>query len=221
MESIENLKTNLDYRAGIDECHGEFISSLVRVHKPEKLLLLGLGTGISAKMIIQAMQKNEDAELHHNYKTAHLTIVDNWRDWSGEMPTEAKAFEDYATVITSNEMDFVFESQEQFNFIFSDADHFNTDKWFDYVYDRLLTPNGILIYHDVSIAIEGDDFNFPNMKNIWDRCCIRGISHVHFDKSSLKSERCSRGLLAIFKNQIERVHALKSAEGRKIVVSSL
>lgn len=107
----------------------------------------------------------------------------------------------------ADEKEYLFSCNKTFDFIFSDADHWNTDKWFEFVYDRVLAQNGILIYHDVSLEenFPKNDLRFPNLMNILVKCKQRGISHVHFDKSSTSGERCYRGFLVIFKSQLQNM----------------
>ncbi len=107
-----------------------------------------------------------------------------------------------------------FSTKKTYDFIFSDADHWNTDKWFDFVYDRLLNRDGILIYHDVSTGpLPNNELRFPNLTNILHRCKIRGLSHVHLDKISRKGEKCYRGFLVIFKSQLQHMFAVENNIG--------
>jgi predicted O-methyltransferase YrrM len=99
-------------------------------------------------------------------------------------------------IVTSAEKDFVFSTQEKYDFIMSDGDHDNTDKWFEHVYDNLLLDNGILVYHDVNMF----ENSFVNLRQIYERTKARNLSHHLFNKNSLKNERCQRGLLIIFKH---------------------
>jgi hypothetical protein len=69
-------------------------------------------------------------------------------------------------IITSDEKDFIFSTQEKYDFIMSDADHHHTNEWFQYVYDNLLLSVGILIYHDVNLFPEIDG-SFPNLLEIY------------------------------------------------------
>jgi hypothetical protein len=51
-------------------------------------------------------------------------------------------------------------------------------------------------------APENGEFWFPNLKKILDKTQERNLSHFLFNKDSLASERCYRGLLVIFKNKL-------------------
>jgi hypothetical protein len=92
-----------------------------------------------------------------------------------------------------SEMDFVAGCQNKYDFILADADHHRSNRWFDRVYNHLLSGNGILIYHDVT------NRDCPNLHNIYVACVEFKIPHMLFNKNSHLSERCDRGLLVISK----------------------
>jgi hypothetical protein len=77
---------------------------------------------------------------------ATYTLVDNWVDWHGKVPSElAMLSGERVQIVESSEYDFVHSTRDTYDFIFSDADHFHTDEWFDYVHERLLNDNGIMM----------------------------------------------------------------------------
>ena len=186
----------------VDQCHLDLVYGLVVSHKPKSILEMGVGSGRTTRMLIKAADNNKNNPI--------ITLVDNWVDLNGKPPQCIENYKKFCKVIMSNEMDFVFSTRDTFDFIFSDADHWNTDKWFDYVYDRILNPGGILIYHDVSLvdAMPKEELRFPNLLTILHKCKIRGISHVHLDKCSKPGERCFRGFLVIFKSQLKTLIAI-------------
>ena len=190
---------NSHIMAAVDQCHLDLTYGLIRAHKPKKVLEIGVGSGRTTATLIKGIHDNGDAS------NTTITLVDNWVDWNGTKPTEIlDEIQSHVQIIEAPERDFVFTTRDQWDFIFSDADHWNTDKWFDYVYDKLLRPHGILIYHDVSKK-EGfpeDELRFPNLYNILIKVRERGIAHMHFDRCSTKDERCFRGFLVIFKSQL-------------------
>lgn len=188
----------------IDVCHGDLVTALIKVQKPKNLLELGFGSGYTTKKIIEALEWNESGDPDPDYgPPARFTMVDNWLDWGGQLPEAVKPFVgSRASVVQANEIGFVFSTKETYDFIFSDADHFNTDKWFDYVYDRLLNPNGILVYHDICESDPGPGRAwFPNLANILHRTRRLGIDHKLFKRQSRRDERCWRGLLVLFKHE--------------------
>lgn len=190
--------------AAVDRCHLDLTYGLVRAHKPRSVLELGVGSGRTTATLIKGVRDNGDQG-----KT-RITLVDNWEDWKGEKPKDIlEEIEGHVEVVEKSERDFVFDTRDTWDFIFSDADHWNTDKWFDYVYDRLLNTNGVLIFHDVSKAdgFPPGELRFPNLYNILLKCRERGIAHAHFDRSSTSDERCYRGFLVIFKSQLCKVIA--------------
>jgi hypothetical protein len=189
----------------VDFCHGDLIANLVKCHKPKKVLELGFGSGFTTRKILEALEYNETGPLVPAYgPPAKYTLVDNWLDWreAGKPPPDMTEFQTpRTTLVVSNEHDFVFSAKEKWDFIFSDADHFNTDKWFEYVFDNLLNDNGILIYHDICVkAPESGEFWFPNLASILHKTRERKLSHFLFNKDSRVDEKCWRGLLVIFKN---------------------
>lgn len=189
----------------VDFCHGDLIANLVKCHKPKTVLELGFGSGFSSRKILAALDYNETGELASTYgPPAKYTLVDNWLDWreKGAPPPDMSEFQTpRTTIVNSNEHDFVFGAKEKWDFIFSDADHFNAEKWFDHVFDNLLNEKGILIYHDIcESAPANGEFWFPNLAKILRRTRERNLSHYLFNRDSLASERCWRGLLVIFKN---------------------
>lgn len=173
----------------IDKAHGLVLLGLVAGQKPKKVLELGLGGGESTDAILSA--------LEFNGQPFEYTLVDNWVDHNYVMPPGVKeTYGDKINVITSDEKAFVFNCKEKYDFIFSDADHYHTNEWFDYVYDNLLEKDGILIYHDINFFEEC----LLNLREIYYTCQRRGLHFKLFNKNSLPGERCHRGLLVIFKH---------------------
>ncbi len=172
----------------IDDCHVSLIFSLVKSHKPNSVLELGFGSGNSAKAILSA--------CGYNQKKCKYTLVDNWMDFGRKIPDEFQEYLDEnwtIDVVTSEEKDYIDSCSETFDFILSDADHSSCHRWFDRVYNDILNPGGILIYHDVTSP------EYKNLYGIVVVCALKGLSHVVFSKSSRPDERCERGLLVIFK----------------------
>jgi len=101
-----------------------------------------------------------------------------------------------ASIKTSDEKEFVHSTGDKFDFIMSDADHNHTNEWFDYVYENLLLPGGIIIYHDINLFED----SFVNLRQIYARCLAKNYRHHLFNQNSLPGERCHRGLLVIFKD---------------------
>jgi predicted O-methyltransferase YrrM len=174
----------------IDTAHAELIRGLVIAHKPKVLLELGVGGGKSVDATLSA--------LNFNQQTYDYTLVDNWLDFGGTIPPEVTdLYQDKLNIVTSAEKDYVQNCNKKFDFIMSDADHHQSHLWFEYVYDNLLNPGGILMYHDVNMI---DPKAYPGLKEIYTKCKATKKSHYLFNKNSLPDERCDRGLLVIFKN---------------------
>ena len=79
-DSFEDIlsDTNPYKGAAIDECHLDLVYGLVRTHKPENVLEIGVGSGRTTAYLSRALEKNENLQK--------LTLVDNWVDWKGEKP---------------------------------------------------------------------------------------------------------------------------------------
>lgn len=172
----------------IDIAHKDLIYGLVVSAKPKNILELGLGGGRSADAIING--------IDYNQNEAQFTIVDNWFDTNFKMPEGVAEKYSNANIVTSSEEDFVLSCEETFDFIFSDADHFKSDQWFERVFDNILERDGILIYHDINLFED----SFLNLRKIYTRVLERGLNHFLFNKNSFDGERCHRGILVIFKN---------------------
>jgi SAM-dependent methyltransferase len=177
-------------RVKIDICHAELIYGLITSHKPKSILELGLGGGRSTDAILKA--------LEYNSGESEFYLVDNWIDFQGKMPDAAALkYQGRMSIVTSDEKDFIFSTKQKFDFIMSDADHDRSDQWFEYVYENLLKPDGILIYHDINLFAGA----FLNLRSILKICIRKNYNHFLFNKNSRPDERCRRGLLVIFKNR--------------------
>jgi len=171
----------------IDEAHGIYVLGLVTASKPESILELGIGSGYTTDLIIKAAMVNQNSPK--------IDVVDNWYDFNFKTPVEASAkYSKLVNLINMSELEYVFSTKNRYDFIFSDADHNNTDKWFWYVYKNLLNAGGYLLYHDVT------NRSFPNLNNILKECQNSKLNYMLFNKNSKTSERCDRGLLCIHKD---------------------
>ena len=126
----------------VDDCHADLIENLIKCNKSKKILELGFGSGAATNSILRG--------LLFNGSKFDYTLVDSWHDWHGKIQEDAVAKYQDIKFISSSEEVFVKGNKEKYDFILSDADHENTDRWFYYVYKNLLEDGGILIYHDVN-----------------------------------------------------------------------
>lgn len=172
----------------IDDCHAAFLKALVMCKKPRHVLEFGFGAGEGTRAIRAGLAFNAQA---HAY-----TVVDNWMDFGGRQPEVTQGAE-YAGVdfVTSSELDFVLACKQTYDVILSDADHHNTQRWFEPVYTSLLARGGVLVYHDVTNTAA-----FPNLMQIYEDCIRKDLHHVMLNQNSLPHERCDRGMLVIFKH---------------------
>jgi predicted O-methyltransferase YrrM len=178
----------IDQLVKIDANHAAFVRTLVMCLKPRRVLEFGFGAGEATRAIL--------AGIRYNQQPTEYTLVDNWFDFGG-LPPEATQQPDYEGVdfVTGSELDFVLACQSTYEFIFSDADHQNTQEWFEHVYGRLLARGGVLIYHDVTNAAV-----FPNLLRIHEDAVRNSYHHILLNRNSIPGERCDRGLLVLFKH---------------------
>ena len=170
----------------IDSNHLNLIYSLIICNKPQKSLEIGIGSGAATLKIIQGYE--------YNQINLDLTCVDNFWDWNGNPPAELENIINTKNInfIKSNEYNFIVSNKQKYDFILSDADHNNTDKWVDKTLD-MLNNKGILIYHDIT------NTNYLNLYSIVEYAEKNNLQHMIFNKNSLSEERCDRGLLVIKK----------------------
>lgn len=175
----------------IDVAHASLLTALVQTNKSKTILEIGIGGGQATDAILDGLEFNQ--------QPFEYDIVDCWLDWGGNKPDGIdEKYGSRCNIITSREKEFVFSTNKTYDFIMSDGDHHNTEKWFEHVFDKLLNPGGILIYHDINLI---DDDSFPNLIEIYDRCKEYKLRHQLFNKNSRADERCQRGLLVIFKDE--------------------
>jgi len=153
----------------IDLAHRCLILGLILASKPVNLLELGYGTGRTNDAMREGIRMNQ---------VGTLTVVDNFYD--------GHVFDTPGLVVSSEE-DFINTTQSKFDFIVSDADHFNSHKWAEKTVS-LLTPQGIAVFHDVTCPA------FPNLRALLDIF----PSGVLFNTSSTPTEECERGLFVVF-----------------------
>lgn len=178
-----------DERLMMDEAHTRLIHGLACSLKPNRILEFGLGGGASTDALVAAAAWNKNFPK--------FLCVDNWSDLGGKIPGEAaRRYAGKVDFWTDDEGSYVHTTRNTFDFIVSDADHASADRWWLEVYDRLLEPGGVLIYHDID-TVEGTN---PNLLNILTECHVRELTHWLFNKNSRPGERCQRGLLVIFKD---------------------
>lgn len=176
-----------DNNIKIDVAHADLLRALVVAGKPKKVLELGIGGGQATDAILSG--------LEYNQQDYEYTLVDNWLDFGRKMPPEVQErYGSRVNLVTLDEREFVFACKEQYDLIMSDADHHNTDQWFEYVFEHLVAEGGILCYHDVTLVDQ-----FPNLLTILNRCQEYNLNHKLFNKDSRPGEMCYRGFLVIFK----------------------
>ena len=176
------IATGTPPRDGIDSCHIDYISGVVRALKPVNVLELGLGTGAPATAILNAIAAN---------KRGNLTVVDNWQDFSNAHPTNAAFDQTNLSVITATEEMFINNAAPVYDLILSDADLYNTQRWWEKIV-QLVRPGGCVFFHDVTYA------GAPNLRQIYEESKHK-YSVQLFNTSTTSDEACERGLLAVWR----------------------
>lgn len=168
----------------IDEAHIQLIKALIMSHKPKDILEVGLGTGKTSRAILDAIEFNG---------IGHLTIVENLYDFGGAVPPHAEHLQRIgAEIVYATEEEFVKgASDDSYDFIVSDADHFHANEWFNQ-YIRIARPNAILAFHDTAAD------TYLNLREIKRQADALAIPYREFATSSRSDEQCDRGLLVLF-----------------------
>lgn len=171
---------NYDPAVCMDECHYELIQGMAQALKPQRVLEIGIGSGICSRRLLRALAANNFGEL---------ISVDNWHDWGGQRPEWIRPSAHW-TIAEQSEEHFIKTCQDRFGLIVSDGDHHRADQWARETLD-LLEPGGVAFFHDVANA------DFPNLMKIHVAALESGYSCRLFNRSTLPSERCYRGLLMV------------------------
>lgn len=163
----------------IDTCHRKLIGAMVAAAKPERILELGFGTGLTT-----------DELMYNTYSI--VTVVDNWFDFHNREPHDL--INNYvlngATFIQANESDYLFsQPSDTFDFLVSDADH--TGDWCEEHF-RVTKPGSWCFFHDTN-----QPHIYPGLARTVEYVKERGWMYEHFTKSTLPVEECHRGLLMV------------------------
>ena len=176
-----------DERA-IDVAHNLLLIGAVLSKKPERILELGIGTGIVTRSLLAAVRFNGKG---------HITSVDNWFDWHGKEPSWVNQLrEQGVTVRVDSEETFLRKCPaDEYDLLISDADHVNSGRWLA-EHLRVTRNDGFLFFHDTKSA------NWPTLFTIQQR--ISHLPHYHFTEESRPDERCSRGWLFVINKKKQR-----------------
>ena len=170
--------------AAIDIAHNLFLVGAAVAKKPSRLLELGIGSAFVTQSLLHALRFNGKGRL---------TSVDNWLDWNGSPPPFVDGLRSAGVnVIVASEEEFVRASPDDaYDFLVSDADHFNSAAWLDQ-HLRIVEHDGFLFFHDTN-----QPRRFAGLATIERQISERGLPHFHFKESSRPEERCERGWLFV------------------------
>lgn len=188
------INTGLPDSVRIDTCHIDHIQGIVRALKPKNILELGVGTGATATAIIKAATSNN---------CGHLTLVDNWLDFSGKRPDVAAFEQSRLSVLSASEESFIRQAAPVYDFIVSDADHGNAHRWWEDTV-QLARPGGCVVFHDVTNPA------FENLKQIYENSRQKYATQL-FNASTTPDERCERGLLVVWRGDAPAIKQPKVA----------
>lgn len=186
---VDQLAKSGDQETAMDSCHYLHIIGSLLSKKPDNVLEIGIGTALLTVGLVMGLRYN---------RKGHLTCVDNWLDWRGVEPPDINKLREAGVTIIAPvaEKDFLFGcATDSYDFVVSDGDHYNSDKWVDQ-YLRITKPGGFIFFHDTNNLSM-----FPNLDVIRQKVEQLGLYHYHFTQSSRKDERCERGLLFVINNK--------------------
>jgi predicted O-methyltransferase YrrM len=188
-----NLVLGFDHAnpIAIDCAHNLLIIGSVLARKPRQILELGFGTGYLTKSLMCAINFNTSGAL---------TTVDNWYDTKGEEPHTAKELRAAGlNLVNSGEEEFVRRAPTDFyDFLISDADHYNSLKWVDQ-YLRVVQHDGMLFFHDTN-----QPQTFAKLARLEAEIIRRKLPCFHFKQNSRPDERCDRGLLFVINKKQQK-----------------
>ncbi len=172
-----------DSGVAMDRAHALLIVGCILAQKPAAVVELGIGSGYLTRLLLGAIDYNG---------TGTLVSVDNWIDWQGKEPPIAQQLRTEGAAIVVSEERAWCEQREtgSVDCLVVDSDHLHGGEWV-HEHLRIVRPGGLLFFHDTNAP------SYPSLKETVH--AVRGLSHVHFTKSSRPEERCGRGLLFVIR----------------------
>jgi len=178
-----------DKAQAMDEAHAFLIAGLIAAHKPKEILELGAGSGYLSRVILEALNDNQQGTL---------TSVDNFFDWQGQIPEFLLATQEQYpqwNLVQNDEHHYLSNhASDSFDFIISDGDHVHGYQHAGDIF-RLAKPGAILIFHDTHNEL------FRLLKRLPNRVRQLGFSHFHFTQKSIEGEQTDRGMLVVCKDR--------------------
>lgn len=204
---MNNLKKQIDFLesvygkepfkgAGIDIAHAMLLFGTILSLKPQKILELGIGTGIVSETILNATKYNG---IDYKYDALdNCMIIPDWIsgawDRAGGYPTRnyiEKLKNENVNLIGEDEGKYVTNCESnKYDLIISDADHNRAGEWAEHIF-RICKPNGIIFFHDVCCK------EYVSLHKYIDYVNQNAIPHYIFNKCSRPDEICYRGWLMV------------------------
>ena len=185
LNSFFSLFNDQQSIVAVDKSHALYIIGSLLSKKPDRVLEIGIGTGFLSAGLVMGLRYNQKGTL---------TCVDNWQDWQGVEPQEISILRSAGINLVApvSEEEFILSCPEdEYDFVVSDGDHFNSGSWVD-EYFRITKPDGFMYFHDTN-----QHDVFPSLALIEKRVKELNLPHFHFTQSSRPDEFCERGLLFV------------------------
>ena len=167
----------------VDDAHTALLFGLLVSAKPLDIFEMGVGTGHTSNVILDAIAYNGRGKL---------TCVDNWFDWwhsnPGQEPPVAQKIRDRgATIVVQTEEEWTRSAPtDSADFILSDCDHVGAHKYLDETM-RVLRPGGLILFHDICNVTYPGLCEFPKR--------LAHLNPIVFSTSTRADESCYRGIM--------------------------
>ena len=179
-----------------DFAHNMLIYGIILASKPEKVLEIGIGSGLGTRAILSALDYNNQGKLNCVDSFVDYVTLGHVTDDS-VTPKIVKDLNKHKRVkiIQSTEEDFVASCKtNSYDLVVSDADHNHYQIWAEEIF-RITKNNGFIFLHDVGDNDENAYINIAKSRN---------ISWYRFNQTTIINEitnpdleRTFRGMLMI------------------------
>ncbi len=165
-----------NHAASIDLNHAILLFAAATAAKPQRVLNLGIGPGLTAFALLHALRHNGEGSL---------VCVDNNHDLGGNMSQGVldQLRGDGVEIVISGEREYVHSClTDSFDLILSDADHYHAGEWVDEIL-RIARPDALIFVHDA------DNNAFPGLRRYQERARELGLGYKMFNKGGHGTDR--------------------------------